>query len=149
MAMMTVEAMEMAARSRSLRWPEKDWVMTVIENMASLLKMEGPAIAHNFFDSNHVCLSKLLAFNSSSWFCSEVDVNRGCCCSPLTPMLILVTKYLEPKFRSVKYCLLFVFVSNNYFPYCGLCGTVSCSRKGVILNYFRNIENDTFFFSPL
>ena len=61
MAMMTVEAMEMAARSRSLRWPEKDWVMTVIENMASLLKMEGPAIAHNFFDSNHVCLSKLLA----------------------------------------------------------------------------------------
>ena len=32
-----------------------------VENMASLLKMEGPAIAHNFFDSNHVCLSKLLA----------------------------------------------------------------------------------------
>ena len=30
MAMMTVEAMEMAARSRSLRWPEKDWVMTVM-----------------------------------------------------------------------------------------------------------------------
>ena len=54
--------MEMAARSRSLRWPEKDWVMTIIENMESLLKMEGPAIAHNFFDSNHVCLSKLLAF---------------------------------------------------------------------------------------
>ena len=30
MAMMTVEVMEMAARSRSLRWPEKDWVMTVM-----------------------------------------------------------------------------------------------------------------------
>ena len=97
-----------------------------VENMASLLKMEGPAIAHNFFDSNHVCLSKLLAFNSSSWFCSEVDVNRGCCCSPLTPMLILVTKYLETKFRSVKYRLLFVFVSNNYFPYRG---TVSCTKR--------------------
>ena len=93
----------MAARSRSLRWPEKDWVMTVMENMASLLKMEDPAIAHNFFNSNHVCLSKLLAFNSSCCFCSEADVNRGCCSSSsssLTPMLILVTKYLEPKFRT-------------------------------------------------
>lgn len=108
-----MEAMEMAARSRSLRWPEKDWVMTVMENMASLLKMEGPAIAHNFFDSNHVCLSKLLAFNSSSWFCSEVDVNRGCCSSSssLTPMLILVTKYL----KCVKYCLfLFSKVGSNF-----------------------------------
>lgn len=53
-AMMTVVAMEMAARSRSLRWPAKDWVTTVTENMARRLKMDGAATCHSFFDSDHV-----------------------------------------------------------------------------------------------
>lgn len=44
MEIMTVVAMEMAARSMSLRWPANDWVMTVRENMAKRQKMEGPAI---------------------------------------------------------------------------------------------------------
>lgn len=69
--------------------------MTVMENKASLLKMEGPAIAHIFFDSNHVCLITLPAFASSSSCCSEADINRGscACASSLAPILILVAKF--------------------------------------------------------
>lgn len=53
MEMRTVQAMEMAARSRSPRWPAKDWVTTVMENMARRVKMEGAAMCHSFLDSEH------------------------------------------------------------------------------------------------
>eukprot|EP01018_Ginkgo_biloba_P028739 Gb_22192 [translate_table: standard] len=48
----TVVAMEMAARSKSPKWPAKACVMTFIPYMASLLKMAGPAIRHSFLDSS-------------------------------------------------------------------------------------------------
>lgn len=48
-----MQAMEMAARSRSPRWPAKDWVTTVMENMARRVKMEGAAMCHSFLDSEH------------------------------------------------------------------------------------------------
>lgn len=39
--------------------------MTVRENMANRLKMEGPAISHIFFDSWHVRFTKFSDFDSS------------------------------------------------------------------------------------
>lgn len=66
---MTVVAMEMAARLRSPRWPANAWVMTVMENMARRTRIEGPAICHNFWDSSHVSLIKLPGqLNWRRWF---------------------------------------------------------------------------------
>ncbi|KAM1091622.1 hypothetical protein ACFX2I_018952 [Malus domestica] len=48
---MTVLAMEMAASSRSHRWPAKAWVMTSMQYEAARLKIAGPTMCHNFFDS--------------------------------------------------------------------------------------------------
>lgn len=68
--------MEIAARSRSERWPAKDWTTTVTENMARRLKMEGPAICQIFLDSNHVSLIRLPLSKSSSCSCGH-EINRG------------------------------------------------------------------------
>lgn len=68
---------EIAARSRSPRWPANDWVMTVRENMARRLKMVGPAMCQIFFDSAHVCLTKFASSSSSSCPPEVVGSNRG------------------------------------------------------------------------
>lgn len=60
-------------RSRSLRWPAKDWVMTVSENMAIRVKMEGPAMSHVFFDSNQIRLIKFPPFDS----CSSISTSTS------------------------------------------------------------------------
>lgn len=74
MEIMTVQAMEMAARLRSLRWPANACVMTVKENIATRLKIEGPAITHSFFDSCHVLFS---TFSWCSSFCFGVEARRA------------------------------------------------------------------------
>ncbi|MED6137037.1 hypothetical protein PIB30_061226 [Stylosanthes scabra] len=51
------QEMEKAARSRSERWPARDWVKTVMENMARRVKMEGAAICQRLFDSEHGSLN--------------------------------------------------------------------------------------------
>lgn len=87
--MMTVVTMEMAARSRSLRWPAKDWVMTVRENKAIRVKMEGPAMCHVFFDSNKIRLIKFPPFDSCSYTSSAAaddEINRGWLSSSANPM---------------------------------------------------------------
>lgn len=76
MPTMTVVTMEMAARSTSLRWPAKDCVITVTENMARRLKMEGPAICHIFFDSADTLLLKLPLLGSSSRP-RRLEINKG------------------------------------------------------------------------
>lgn len=78
-AMMTVVTMEMAARFRSPRCPANACVMTVMENIARRLKMEGPAICHNFFDSFHVLVMRVASLDDSSpcSFCSGLESKRG------------------------------------------------------------------------
>lgn len=90
--MMRVVAIEMEARLRSPRWPANDWVMTVMENMARRLKIEGPAICHNFFDSSHISLIVLLdtPLDRCTCWCrcvcaSSPENRRGFSSSP-TPM---------------------------------------------------------------
>ncbi|KAJ0748717.1 hypothetical protein HanOQP8_Chr05g0204141 [Helianthus annuus] len=75
---MTVVAMEMAARSVSLRWPANDCVMTAREYKERREKMEGPAIFHILFDSTHVRLIIETSSCCCSWWWSEVGGKRGC-----------------------------------------------------------------------
>lgn len=74
--MRTVVTMEMAARSVSLRWPAKDWVMVVTENMARRLNIDGPAIRHSFFDSAHVRPIRSLCFAGSTTVWSR-ETDKG------------------------------------------------------------------------
>lgn len=47
--------------------------------MVNRLKIEGPAICHIFFDSDHVLLTKLELFDpfDGGWFSSRLEVIRG------------------------------------------------------------------------
>ncbi|KAK9907024.1 hypothetical protein M0R45_002521 [Rubus argutus] len=44
-----------SVRSRSLRWPAKDWVTMATKNMARRLKIDGAATCDSFFESDRPC----------------------------------------------------------------------------------------------